>query len=1116
MSAFCQCFKQLTGYDPLPWQQRLYQDHFEKNALPDAVSIPTGLGKTAVMALWLIALAEQCRKNEESRLPRRLVYVVDRRAVVDQSTSFAEKLRENLAKPEAAELRKALGLSAGQKLPISTLRGQFVDNREWLEDPSRPAIIIGTVDMIGSRLLFEGYGVSRRMRPYHAGLLGADALVLLDEAHLVPPFEALLSAIARERHVYGPRDDQAAKVVPEFKLLPLSATSRTAGQNVFALQEDDYKDSSDEGARLTRQRLGLNDDLTLRTDMKQLRVIKLGDANKSEDSEQAEGNETPKETKKSKSGSDLLKTLAEEAWRLAGDGSQSVRILVYCDRREDAQKVHDALFKRIEDKLKPQVTKAKSEKAKEHDARVAELARGRIELFVGARRVQEREEARKRLEEMGFLAGSQAPTDGPRFLVATSAGEVGVDLDADHMVCDLVPWDRMVQRFGRVNRRGTGQAVITVVVTPLPTEPKKPESPAPFTLTEPESPGKKPRKPGKNATPEALAAYQKDLERYETEKKEYEKARSEFKKEKKKHDDEVEKYEKAVAEYQEECAKRRPFEHRIALLEKLNGNASPAALLQLSSSDHSAIREASTPPPLRPALTRPLVDAWSMTSLKEHTGRPRIEPWLRGWVKDEPQTSVIWRTYLPVRSGKPATKREIEDFFDAAPPDTRERLETETWHVWDWLTKRIEKLVPKNKAQKALAQEIWEAEVSEEPDAEAEPEDIENAETTTEESPSIEEEEIANDAADATAEGDHNHADSAQREAVTPEPFDADEVVAIVLSASGDYVRSLWARDILFASQTTKDNARKKKVERAKKRITEELSGATLIVSARLGGLRNGMLHVACDETAKTADGPESWGQDEKGNLFIRFRVRVLENGAVEAASQPQDNWQEAFRFDLERDADGEATKQLLIEEWPDIENTEDRRANGPPQTLAEHQSWTESAARQIAKRLGLDVDVKYSDALALAARLHDEGKRADRWQRAFRAPRNGGPYAKVNRGINQALLDGYRHEFGSLPYTEKDPDFKKLPEDLQELVLHLIAAHHGQARPVIETRGCDDAPPSVLEDCAREVALRFARLQRRWGPWGLAWWEALLRAADQQASRANDQRASSNRKGGN
>jgi CRISPR-associated endonuclease/helicase Cas3 len=60
----------------------------------------------------------------------------------------------------------------------------------------------------------------------------------------------------------------------------------------------------------------------------------------------------------------------------------------------------------------------------------------------------------------------------------------------------------------------------------------------------------------------------------------------------------------------------------------------------------------------------------------------------------------------------------------------------------------------------------------------------------------------------------------------------------------------------------------------------------------------------------------------------------------------------------------------------------------------------------------------------------------------------------------------------------------------MQDLVLHLIAAHHGFARPLIATDGCEDAPPSALEDRAREVALRFARLQNRWGQWGLAWWE--------------------------
>jgi CRISPR-associated endonuclease/helicase Cas3 len=151
---------------------------------------------------------------------------------------------------------------------------------------------------------------------------------------------------------------------------------------------------------------------------------------------------------------------------------------------------------------------------------------------------------------------------------------------------------------------------------------------------------------------------------------------------------------------------------------------------------------------------------------------------------------------------------------------------------------------------------------------------------------------------------------------------------------------------------------------------------------------------------------------------------------------------------------------------------------------------------------------------LALAARLHDEGKRAPRWQRAFKAPERWRhhPYAKTKGPVDFDLLDGYRHELGSLPYVEADDAFKSLSTHEQDLVLHLIAAHHGFARPVIGTSGCDDAPPSIIEVRARAVALRFARLSARWGPWGLAWWEALLRAADQIASRENQRLASPGR----
>ena len=171
------------------------------------------------MAIWYLALTAR------APVPQRLVYVVDRRAVVDQATTVAEKIREK----------------SGDKtvLRISTLRGKYVDNREWLADPTAPAIIVGTVDMIGSRLLFSGYGLSPKMRPYHAGFLGADTLAVLDEAHLVPPFEALLKAIARDPDdAFGPRLDEHRKIVPRLRLITLSATGRdkeVGGDEVFRL-----------------------------------------------------------------------------------------------------------------------------------------------------------------------------------------------------------------------------------------------------------------------------------------------------------------------------------------------------------------------------------------------------------------------------------------------------------------------------------------------------------------------------------------------------------------------------------------------------------------------------------------------------------------------------------------------------------------------------------------------------------------------------------------------------------------------------------------------------------------------------------------------------------------
>jgi CRISPR-associated endonuclease/helicase Cas3 len=939
--SFSDNFTSLTGYTPMRWQNRLF-GQLINGEIPAALDLPTGLGKTSVMAIWLVARA-LAGEDTLKAIPRRLVYIVDRRAVVDQATEEAEKLRQAL-NSNAAHLNIRLKLSRGT-LPISTLRGAHVDNREWLDNPATLAIIVGTVDMIGSRLLFEGYGVSRKMRPYHAGLLGADTLIILDEAHLVPPFEALLWQIANGAEQFGSCAESDAGLVPPLKLLPLSATGRTqpasdrsAATSAFRLEDEDLSDPIVRGRLSAKKTVGF---------------VNIA------------GNKSA-----------LAEELALQAWKLAEEGGKPTRSLIYCDSREVAEKVKAGL-----DKLSAPDKKRTGPKAD-------------TELFVGARRVKEREGAKAWLENHGFLAGKPPPAK-PAFLIATSAGEVGIDLDADHMVCDLVPWERMVQRLGRVNRRGQGDATIIVVHGDEP-KPKKPDAPT-------------------------------DQELHQ-----------------------------AIA-----------FRSLSVLNELPNvetgRDASPGALreLKLRAETDKALRkkidEATTPAPLHPALTRSLVDAWSMTSLEHHTGRPDVAPWLRGWVEPDSQTIVIWRTYLPVRDGSvdwprtPTEKKEVEAFFEAAPAHESEKLETETYRVADWLQDRAKALLTRQQ-------------------------DVQDEQTVDAVLPT------GTDVIDARE-------DATQPAAPQATPLHSRDVVLFVLLPDGNY-----------AARYTLGQLAAERKGKEKENFISGLVGKILIVDARIGGLNEGVLDSKKGDGFPTADTDKGWSED------AWFRVR---RAASEGSESNEDAWHFEDDFVLRANGDGDAEEWLVVEHFGSAAQSEDARSVSRPQELCQHQRWAEQKAGDIASKIGLSGLA--DEALMVAAFLHDEGKRASRWQRAFKAQRDAkkygfsGPLAKTRGPIDQQVLDGYRHEFGSLPYAEAHDRFKALREEWRDLVLHLIAAHHGQARPVIATRGCEDAPPSALEERAREVALRFARLQKRWGPWGLAWWEALLRAADQQASRDND-----------
>ena len=520
--------------------------------------------------------------------------------------------------------------------------------------------------------------------------------------------------------------------------------------------------------------------------------------------------------------------------------------------------------------------------------------------------------------------------------------------------------------------------------------------------------------------------------------------------------------------------------------------------------------------PLYPALTRPLVDAWSMTSLVEHSGRPEVEPWLRGWIDRDPQTTVVWRRCLPVRvetatSGAAVVVRlgdkAVTEFFEAASPHTAERLEAETPRVVEWLRKRARKL---GRALDAVPQ-------GDEPNP-----DVDDGSPASE-----------------VDKGDEPQ-DTVDVDRVAP--LRGGAPLAFVLDSAGKPDDNGGSECVLALGQVASLTA---------KELERRLAGRTLVVDARIGGLSAGLLDAADGNPVPTAEdnwgAPDEWDQDDgdgtatAGAAAVQVRpnvggperqdpgtatsglpavrVRLLTDhgrdklasgreAAREGGTGGADAWCELWAEPYRLSAADRPLTWLVVEKWLAAAPDENFRAIRPaPQSLEAHQERAALEADRIAADLGLPAEDRAM--LVAAARHHDDGKRARRWQRAFSAPRDGGPYAKTPGPLNRHVLDGYRHEFQSMLDAEENGLDGLDPSDERfELALHLIAAHHGRARPAIGIDGCEGLPPTAAALRARAVGVRFARLQREWGPWGLAWWEALLRAADQRASRALDDAA--------
>jgi CRISPR-associated endonuclease/helicase Cas3 len=379
---------------PFPWQCRLADEVLDAGWSNLVLELPTGAGKTSALDVALYCLA-----RAPDRMPRRTVLVVDRRIVVDQAALHARRLLETLAQAKsgaAAEIAGALRRTYTESeddLPfrVAVMRGGMPRDNDWARWPHQPVLASSTVDQLGSRLLFRGYGIHRMSASIHAGLIGNDTLVLLDEVHLAHAFATTLHHVER---IFGGRRSEAVHAIPRrFFVVPMSATPpELENARPFGLSDEDR------GNETLKRRLAAH------------KLAKLVMVRVSGDDEH-------------KKLATIAKQAVDKALELQTSGLKVIGVIV--NRVATAHLAFRELRER---------------------GAAAILLTGRMRPLDRDRLVN--------TELKRVLAGRDRTSATPLIVVATQCIEAGADLDLDGIVTECASLDALRQRFGRVDRRG--------------------------------------------------------------------------------------------------------------------------------------------------------------------------------------------------------------------------------------------------------------------------------------------------------------------------------------------------------------------------------------------------------------------------------------------------------------------------------------------------------------------------------------------------------------------------------------------------------------------------------------------------------------------------------------
>jgi CRISPR-associated endonuclease/helicase Cas3 len=468
-------FQAATGHAPFDYQRRLASGEQESGESAahwlsygtvcesKLINIPTGLGKTAAVVLaWLwnrvqVWSAEGGRLN--SGWPRRLVYCLPMRTLVEQTRDNAlewlvrlafaaapddetvAKARARLSnqaqerlKRDESELRWHTGELAGARSdllwlaehsPVILMGGEELEpeRRDWDTHPERPAILIGTQDMLLSRALNRGYGMSRYRWPIHFGLLNHDALWVMDETQLMG---VSLETSAQLDGFHHPLGQAAEPVLPGARAFTwwMSATL-----DMERLATVDHPRPAD-GWPTVKLEV---------TDLRFDAVCQRREAPKSL---------SPASLTLTSTAAKELPTYARQlAQRLIQVHQAGSLTLVIVNSVLRAQKVFEALGQ-----LKPSA---------------------RLGLIHSRFCAPDRERQQRILFE-----------PGDRIVVATQAVEAGVDVSARVLITELAPWPALVQRFGRCNRDGAWTKAGEARVLWVDWQPAEDKDAVPYSLAE--------------------------------------------------------------------------------------------------------------------------------------------------------------------------------------------------------------------------------------------------------------------------------------------------------------------------------------------------------------------------------------------------------------------------------------------------------------------------------------------------------------------------------------------------------------------------------------------------------------------------------------------------------